>query len=461
MVRVYADEGITGTQLKHRIQFLQMMSDAEHRMFDLVVVKDVSRFARNTVDLLQSVRRLTALGIETQFLTANMTSMGDSEFVLTILGAMAQEESANLSNRIKFGLRVSAQKGRCISQVYGYDRSRDASGSPKINPAEAAVIRQIFSWFALEGYAPGAIAKMLNERGEKTKRNLQWSETTVRKLLSNEMYLGKILRGKTERVDFLSGKTTKKDRSEWIVTDRPDLRIIEPDLFQQAQKALLARSRAHRTGHHHESNQYLFSTLLQCKECGYSFTRFRQRNATAWKCFTHPSNRSVSCQNKTVIPEAELIDMLQAYFTELLSSQGQIMETVHQAYQRQFWETSAHAPDEAQIAARLSKLERTKQKYVELFSDDLVTQAELEQKLNALNRETDRLKQQQAQLKNYPSTEAQLTAMIQRTFQGVADIADVRQMTNAQLKRVLETIAVDKDGNVDIFLRPLHGPLVS
>ena len=97
LARLYADEGISGTKIKKRKEFQRMMADAERGLFDMVVVKDISRFARNTVDLLASVRKLKALGIEVQFLTANMTSMGGSEFVLTVMGALAQEESANMS----------------------------------------------------------------------------------------------------------------------------------------------------------------------------------------------------------------------------------------------------------------------------------------------------------------------------------------------------------------------------
>ena len=111
LVGLYADEGISGTKIKNRKEFLRMMTDAQHGLFDLVVVKDISRFARNTVDLLQNVRKLKSLGIETQFLTANMTSMGNSEFVLTIFGALAQEESANTSKRVKFGKKMNAEKG--------------------------------------------------------------------------------------------------------------------------------------------------------------------------------------------------------------------------------------------------------------------------------------------------------------------------------------------------------------
>ena len=123
LVRLYADEGISGTKIKNRKEFLRMMSDAEHGLFDMVVVKDISRFARNTVDLLQNIRKLKALGIETQFLTANMTSMGNSEFVLTIFGALAQEESANTSKRVKFGKKMNAEKGRVPNIVYGYDKT--------------------------------------------------------------------------------------------------------------------------------------------------------------------------------------------------------------------------------------------------------------------------------------------------------------------------------------------------
>ena len=118
LVRLYADEGLSGTKIKNRKQFLKMMTDAENGLFDRLVVKDISRFARNTVDLLQNIRRLKSLGIETQFLTANMTSMGNSEFVLTVFGALAQEESANTSKRVKFGKKINAEKGRVPNIVF-------------------------------------------------------------------------------------------------------------------------------------------------------------------------------------------------------------------------------------------------------------------------------------------------------------------------------------------------------
>ena len=110
-------------QIKNRKEFLRMISDTDHGLFDMVVVKDLSYFVRNAVEFLQSVRKLKSLGIETQFLTANMTSMGNSEFVFNIFGALAQEESANTSKRVKFGKKMNAEKGRVPNIVYGYDKT--------------------------------------------------------------------------------------------------------------------------------------------------------------------------------------------------------------------------------------------------------------------------------------------------------------------------------------------------
>ena len=152
LVRLYADEGISGTKIKNRKEFLRMMKDAEHGLFDMVVVKDISRFARNTVDLLQNIRKLKSLGIETQFLTANMTSMGNSEFVLTIFGALAQEESANTSKRVKFGKKLNAEKGRVPNLVYGYDKTIGDYFHLTINETEANAIRQIYQWYTPVSY---------------------------------------------------------------------------------------------------------------------------------------------------------------------------------------------------------------------------------------------------------------------------------------------------------------------
>ena len=149
LVRLYADEGISGTSLKKREEFKRLLRDAELGLFELVGVKDVSRFARNTVDALQSVRRLKALGINTLFINASMTSIGDGEFALTLFSAMAQEESNNLSKRVKWGKRINAEKGRVPPRVFGYDKVDNFTLA--INEQEARIVRRIFSLYIDNG----------------------------------------------------------------------------------------------------------------------------------------------------------------------------------------------------------------------------------------------------------------------------------------------------------------------
>ena len=244
LVRLYADEGISGTKTKNRKEFMRMMADADKGLFDMVVVKDISRFARNTVDLLQNVRKLKSLGIETQFLTANMTSMGNSEFVLTIFGALAQEESANTSKRVKFGKKMNAEKGRVPNIVYGYDKTIGDYFNLEINKEEAAVIKQIFKMYTEEGYGALKIANHLNEQGVRTKRGCTWSQNAICRILDNELYTGKVINGKQEVTDFLTGKRTEKDETEWMVVERPDLRIIEPEIYEKAKEVRAAKSKS-------------------------------------------------------------------------------------------------------------------------------------------------------------------------------------------------------------------------
>ena len=179
---------IIGNKIKNRKQFLKMMTDAESGLFDMVVVKDISRFARNTVDLLQNIRKLKSLGIETQFLTANMTSMGNSELLLTVFGALAQEESANTSKRVKFGKKINAEKGRVPNIVFGYDKTIGDYFNLTINKAEANVVCRIYRWYLNEGYGAAKIAAMLNARGIKTKRGCEWSQNAVCRILENENF---------------------------------------------------------------------------------------------------------------------------------------------------------------------------------------------------------------------------------------------------------------------------------
>ena len=456
LIKLYADEGISGTKIKNRKEFQRMLADAEKGLFDMVVVKDISRFARNTVDLLQSVRKLKALGIETQFLTANMTSMGNSEFVLTIFGALAQEESANTSKRIKFGKKVNAEKGRVPNIVYGYDKTIGDYFNLSINKEEAEVIRQMYKLYTEEGYGCAKIANMFNERGIKTKRNNNWSQNSVCRILTNEIYTGKIINGKEEVADFLTGQRKEKDESEWIVTIRPELRIIDDETFDKAQEILKGRHNSFKLTHERQSNKYLFSTLIKCKDCGWSFRRsVRQYKNTyvRWVCSGHNGRGADSCPNAVTVDEEELIQVLQEYFQTILSKKKKVINYVIKEFQRVYKAKDENIEYEKELNAELNKLRKSREKYMDMYTDDLISREELNEKIGGMRKEIDRL-ENELKMVSYNLTKGeQLESILNSTFKEMEDITDVHEMTNTQLKRLINKIEVDKDGNVDIYLR--------
>lgn len=455
LIKLYADEGISGTKIKNRKEFQRMLADAEKGLFDMVVVKDISRFARNTVDLLQSVRKLKALGIETQFLTANMTSMGNSEFVLTIFGALAQEESANTSKRIKFGKKMNAEKGRVPNIVYGYDKTIGDYFNLSINEEEAKVICQMYKWYTDEGFGGAKIANMLNDRGIKTKRGNNWSQNSVCRILTNEIYTGKIINGKEEIADFLTGQRKEKDESEWLVTVRPELRIIDDETFDKAQDILKGRHDSFRITHERQSNKYLFSTLIKCKECGWSFRRsVRQYKNTyvRWVCSGHNGRGADSCPNAVTVDEEELIQVLQEYFQDVLSRKKKVIDHVIREFQRVYKAKDENIEYEKELNAELNKLRKSREKYMDMYTDDLISREELNEKIGGMRKEIERLENELKMVSYHLTKGEQLEAVLNNTFKEMEDIADVHEMTNTQLKRLIQKIEVDKDGNVDIYL---------
>ncbi len=461
LVRLYADEGISGTKIKNRKEFLRMMSDAGHGLFDMVVVKDISRFARNTVDLLQNIRKLKSLGIETQFLTANMTSMGNSEFVLTIFGALAQEESANTSKRVKFGKKMNAEKGRVPNIVYGYDKTIGDYFNLEINKQEAEVIRQVYKWYLQEGYGAARIANMLNERGFKTKRSCNWSQNAVCRILTNELYTGKIINGKQEVEDFLTGKRKDRDETEWMVVERPDLKIVEQADFEKVQKILHGRHASFNMNKERQSNKYLFSTLIRCKECGWSFrrtVRTYKNTYVRWVCSAHNGKGADRCPNAIAVDEDELIDVLQDYFNHILSQKKKVVRYVVGEFQRTYRAKDENLEYEKELKSQLNKLTKVRQKYMDMYADDLISRQELNDKIGGSRKEIERLENELKMVSYHLTKGEQLESVLNHTFKEIEDITDVREMSNTQLKRIIQKIEVDKEGNVEIFLR-LFGDL--
>ncbi len=234
LVHIYGDEGKSGTRLKGRPQLAQLLRDAESGSFELVLVKDVSRLARNVLDFLSAVRTLRELGVEVLFVNADLSSSTGSEFILTVLSAIAQEESAGLSRRIKFGKQLSGQKGRVPNRVYGYRHTGRYTLQP--DPAQAAVVQQIFALYVKKDYSMAQIAAYLNAQGLCTSCQKPFTPKAVSRILHNILYTGRVVCGKSEVADFLTGKRRTPPPGRQYCTLRPEWRLVSDALYNKAQK---------------------------------------------------------------------------------------------------------------------------------------------------------------------------------------------------------------------------------
>ena len=351
---------------------------------------------------------------------------------------------------------MNAEKGRVPNIVYGYDKTIGDYFNLSVNEEEAKVVRQIYKWYTEEGYGAAKIANMLNERGCKTKRGCNWSQNAVCRILTNEIYTGKIINGKEEVADFLTGQRKEKDESEWMVVVRPELRMIEDEVFDRAQEILKGRHTSFHMTHERQSNKYLFSTLIKCKDCGWSFRRtVRQYKNTyvRWVCSGHNGRGADSCPNAVTVDEEELIQALQEYFTNVLSKKKKVIDYVVKEFRRVYKAKDENLEYEKELNAELNRLRKAREKYMDMYTDDLISREELNEKIGSMRKEIERLENELKMVSYHLTKGEQLEAILSSTFRTMEDVTDVHEMTNMQLKRLIKKIEVDKDGNVDIYQR--------
>ena len=240
-VEVFADRGITGTNTKNRESFNRMIQLALNGGIDIILTKSISRFARNTVDTLQTVRNLKAAGVEVIFEKENLHTFDSRcEMMLTIMSSLAQEESRSISENVRWGKQKSMRDGKvnlAYSHFLGYKKGPD--GRPEIVEEEAVIIREIYDLF-LSGRTLNEIAMMLTEMGVSTPAGKsKWCVSTVRSILSNEKYKGEALLQKTYTVDYLTKEVRKNTGEVPSVRVRNSHEaIIEPEVFDLVQEML-------------------------------------------------------------------------------------------------------------------------------------------------------------------------------------------------------------------------------
>jgi DNA invertase Pin-like site-specific DNA recombinase len=337
LVEVYADEGISATNTKKRDGFNRMIADALKGKIDMIITKSVSRFARNTVDTLTTVRKLKEKGVEVYFEKENIYTLDSKgELLITIMSSLAQEESRSLSENVKWGQRKRFADGKVslpYKQFLGYEKGED--GLPKIVEKEAAVVRMIYSLF-LEGNTPYGISRILTQKGIPSPAGKQkWQPGTVESILTNEKYKGDALLQKNFTVDFLTKKMkTNEGEVPQYYVENSHSAIISSEVFELVQHEMKKRKEAGR----YVNGLSCFSGKIICGDCGstygsklwHSQDKYRR---TVWQC-----NQKFQNEHKCSTPhlyEAELqkafVDAFNSYIynkEEILRGYTEIIEAL-------------------------------------------------------------------------------------------------------------------------------------
>lgn len=310
-VGIFADRGITGTT-ENRPEFQRMLDLCRSGKIDLIITKSISRFARNTTVMLETVRELKGIGVEVRFEKENINTLsGDGELMLTVLSSFAEEESRNVSENLKWRYRKKFENGELVintNRFLGYDK--DENGGLVINPDEAEVVKRIYSE-CLAGNGVFKIAKILDSDGVQTVTGAKWNETSVRDILKNEKYKGDVMLQKTYTPNHLT-KKKKKNNGEmdsfYIEGNHPP--IIAKEEWEQVQIEMQKRAEA--KGNFGDTDKYQarypVSGMLFCSKCG-SPLRRRTWNSKysckkiVWQCSNYVKNGKDACEGTVIDDE--------------------------------------------------------------------------------------------------------------------------------------------------------------
>lgn len=417
----YIDEGITGTQAKKRPAFLQMIEDAKKGKFDLIVTREVCRFARNTVDTLVTTRELKNIGVEVYFVEDNIWTMdGDGELRLTIMATLAQEESRKTSERVKAGQHISRQQGMVYGRgnILGYNRK--AKSTYTINPEQAETVRMIFDMYLQGEMGASKIANELTRLGRKNASGLvKWSPCVITRIVNNPTYMGYQAYGKSYSNNYLEQKRIlNNDFSTYMLVKSNYEPIITEEEWYRCQEIKQRRvtktigvstdGKKKQPNHGKNETKDLWATKLKCR-CGASFRRNRwhKNNNAPWSygylCYNRLNNGSAQKRRDAGLDDTGYCDQTEIPDWKLEMMGKMIMEQV--------WRTRAediklaceilqecYKPDsksprqnKSVMLANIEKLKSKKDILLDMRSDGEITKEEFLKKKEGIDKKISQL----------------------------------------------------------------------
>lgn len=400
----YIDEGISGKSVNKRDAFLKMVEDAKNDKFDLILTKSVPRFARNTLDSIKYTQELLKYSVGVYFLNDNInTFLPDSEFRLTLMASIAQDDLRKLSENVKFGLKQSIKRGVVLgsNNIYGYIKNK---GTLEIVEKEAIVVRKMFTLY--DSY--NSLKKtsiVLEKLGYFNRKGKPFDTTTIRRILMNLKYKGYYCGNKTTVLDYKSGITKKVPRDKWLIyKDNEKIPpIVEEGLWNRVNSELEKKQ----IGYQNKQrlvvrSNYTYSGKLICKEHNIAYTRSgikkgRMNDYRYWSCRLY--KRGIKYCNSPLLKESELDILFKNIIAKFLKNKDKIKRELLDRVKLHNIDINL-TQKIASLNKKITELEAKKEKLLELVTNNYIANQEFSKKNEAINIEINNIKKE---LKNIES----------------------------------------------------------
>ena len=449
----YVDEGISGTSTLKRDDFNRMIADARRGLFDFIITKEISRFSRNTLDSIQYTQELLRMGVAVLFQNDNINTLDtDSEFRLTVMAGVAQDEVRKLSERLKFGFRQSIKNGRVLGndKLYGYDKEKCVL---TVNEAEAGIVRQIFELYANEGLGLRKISFRLLEQGVTSSQGNAFNTTTIKNILLNPKYKGWYCANKYKSLDYKTKRCAKLDESEWVMYPDPGIpAIVSEQLWDKANALLRQRGEKFRDSGAVTSNTYPYSGKIVCAEHGTSFHRLalksKQGQREVWQCKVYRTQGLAACSAPQLRSE-ELDCIMANIFDELYQDKSKFVAQTLALLQSV--DTQQESP--SRLQRETDMIRQKKERLLELNLDGIIGKEEFRQRNEDLNAQLALLQGQITQIER-SNAQAQDYAKIRTLLEQALSFAPVPN--SALAASILDKITVHNTGDRSKLKLDIH-----
>lgn len=466
MAGIFADEGITGTSAEKRPEFLRMIRLCRKRKIDLILVKSISRFARNTVDCLHYIRALKEMGIAVIFEKENINTLdSEGEMLITLLGAFAQAESESISQNVRWGIRQAMREGRVslrCKQLYGF--TEDENGQPQVLPDEAEVVRRIYKSF-LRGQSIRMIKGWLDAEGIAPRKGKEWSLSSVENILKNEKYCGDVLLQKTFISDCISRKVIKNvGQLPMYLIENHHEGIVSRETYQAVQAEFARRSsrrspnkRAAATGLSSYTSRYALSDRLVCEECGTLYRRCtwvrKGGKKIVWRCSSRLDYGSRYCKHSPTMEEGALQRAIMAAVNSMMEDKTRLVAVISDAIRSGLAPDATGSLTPAVIDKELTRLDQEFQKLLQYAAEN-GGYMDYEEKFRAISERIGALREQKALILEAQQADLAVNGRIQQAEELLNSVSpEISEWDEELIRQAVETVKVLSDHEILVCLR--------